>query len=103
MCFEFADLSQPSTSKDKSVDPGPSTSEVAPRTSVFVSDDDDDVDFNDDEFVLPDDVSDVDPEILCTLPPSVQYDILLKLRDRQFGENRETFSTLSGTSQNVEQ
>eukprot|EP00803_Ostreobium_quekettii_P004915 evm.model.scf_615.3 EVM.evm.TU.scf_615.3 scf_615:20234-34220(+) len=42
-----------------------------------------------------DDVVDIDPEVLCTLPPSVQYDVLLKLRDRQFGENRERLASLS--------
>lgn len=38
----------------------------------------------------------VDPIVLSTLPPSVQLDVMLRLRDRQMAANRGEFEQLSG-------
>ncbi len=40
------------------------------------------------EMLLPDDPSSVDPAVLSTLPPSMQMDILLRLREQHQQENR---------------
>lgn len=47
-------------------------------------------------FDLPDDPTALDPEVLFTLPPSIQYEVILKMREKQFGENRVKFASLSG-------
>ena len=45
------------------------------------------------------DADDVDPEVLGSLPPSVQMEVMLKMRERRVAENREHFQSLSGKMQ----
>ena len=42
------------------------------------------------------DADDIDPEVLGSLPPSVQMEVMLKMRERRVAENREHFQSLSG-------
>jgi hypothetical protein len=43
------------------------------------------------QLALPSDVTEIDVTVLATLPPSVQFDIMQKLRDEQFNQNRLKF------------
>ncbi|GMH40145.1 hypothetical protein BSKO_08049 [Bryopsis sp. KO-2023] len=61
---------------------------------------DSDGDSSDFALDLPDDLTSLDPEVLFTLPPSIQYDVILQMREKQFGENRETFVSLTGQPEN---
>lgn len=51
---------------------------------------------SDSDLDLPEDFTTIDPEVLFTLPPSVQYEVLLKMREKHFGANREKLVTLTG-------
>ena len=57
-----------------------------------ISDDDDDI------FLLPDDVSSVDPTVLGTLPPSIQLEVMEKMREHKTMENRDLFNKASAPS-----
>lgn len=43
------------------------------------------------QLALPSDVTEIDVSVLSTLPPSVQFDIMQKLREEQFNQNRLKF------------
>jgi len=45
------------------------------------------------------DAEDVDPEVLASLPPSVQMEVMLKMRERRNTNNRSKFQSLSGKMQ----
>lgn len=51
------------------------------------------------QAVLPDDVDELDPGVLSTLPPSLQLEFALKLRERKQAHNREHFQKHSGQPQ----
>ena len=51
------------------------------------------------QAVLPDDVDELDPAVLSTLPPSLQLEFALKLRERKQAENREHFQKHTGQPQ----
>jgi 5'-3' exonuclease len=100
---------------------GPSA-DLENEVDLTNDDDDDDNDDDDDVVVLADedpewaeaseeseeseeeeeedmfipDADDVDPEVLGSLPPSVQMEVMLKMRERRVAENREHFQSLSG-------
>ena len=44
-----------------------------------------------DQLDIPADVTELDPAVLSTLPPSVQFEIMQKLREEQFNQNRIKF------------
>lgn len=46
--------------------------------------------------ILPDGVDELDPAVLGTLPPSMQLEFALKLRERKQAENREHFQKHTG-------
>ena len=47
------------------------------------------------EMFIPE-TDDIDPEVLASLPPSVQMEVMLKMRERRVADNRETFQNVSG-------
>ena len=47
------------------------------------------------DMFIPDG-DDIDPEVLASLPPSVQMEVMLKMRERRVAENREHFQSISG-------
>ena len=47
------------------------------------------------DMFIPD-ADDIDPTVLASLPPSVQMEVMLKMRERRVVENREHFQRLSG-------
>ena len=47
------------------------------------------------EMMIPDD-DDVDPAVLASLPPSVQMEVMLKMREKRVADNREKFQSASG-------
>ncbi|KAL3160299.1 hypothetical protein ABBQ38_009690 [Trebouxia sp. C0009 RCD-2024] len=51
------------------------------------------------EAVLPDDLDELDPGVLSTLPPSLQLEFALKLRERKQAQNREHFQKHTGQPQ----
>ena len=46
--------------------------------------------------MLPDNVDELDPAVLATLPPSLQLDFRLKQREAKQAANREHFQQQSG-------
>ena len=66
------------------------------RDVVEVSDDDDDDD--DGDFLLPDDLNTVDPAVLSTLPPSIQMEVMDKMREQRTNENRTKFHQASSSA-----
>ncbi|KAL0021716.1 hypothetical protein WJX79_006455 [Trebouxia sp. C0005] len=51
------------------------------------------------EAVLPEGLDELDPAVLSTLPPSLQLEFALKLRERKQAENREHFQKHTGQPQ----
>lgn len=64
---------------------GASTS-GAPSDEVFYEDDDED-----EEMILPEMHGKVDPAVLAALPPSMQLDLLVQMRERLMAENRQKY------------
>ncbi|UPQ98789.1 XPG/Rad2 endonuclease [Chloropicon primus] len=52
------------------------------------------------EFLLPDDMNSVDPTVLSTLPPSIQLEVMEKMREQKTSENRERFHRASSAPSN---
>ena len=48
------------------------------------------------ELMLPEGTTELDPEVLGTLPPSMQLEFMDKLRERMVSENREQFQQRTG-------
>lgn len=46
----------------------------------------------DESVVLPDNIAEMDPQALSALPPSMQFDVLLKMREKQNITNREQYT-----------
>mmetsp|Transcript_9239 Transcript_9239/g.56168 ORF Transcript_9239/g.56168 Transcript_9239/m.56168 type:complete len:317 (-) Transcript_9239:6098-7048(-) len=46
----------------------------------------------DESVVLPDNIAEMDPQALSELPPSMQFDVLLKMREKQNIANREQYT-----------
>lgn len=46
--------------------------------------------------ILPEGIDELDPAVLGTLPPSLQLEFALKLRERKQAENREHFQKHTG-------
>ena len=55
---------------------------------------------DDGEFLLPDDLNTVDPTVLSTLPPSIQLEVMEKMREQKTSENREKFHRASAAPSN---
>ena len=51
------------------------------------------------QAVLPEGLDELDPAVLSTLPPSLQLEFALKLRERKQAENREHFQKHTGQPQ----
>ncbi|KAK9861414.1 hypothetical protein WJX84_011927 [Apatococcus fuscideae] len=49
------------------------------------------------ELMLPEGSTELDPEVLGTLPPSMQLEFMDKMRERMVSENREQFQARTGT------
>jgi DNA excision repair protein ERCC-5 len=47
------------------------------------------------DMMIPD-ADDIDPEVLASLPPSVQMEVMKKMKERRVMDNREQFQSLSG-------
>lgn len=47
--------------------------------------------------------ADIDPEVLSTLPPSMQFDVMLKMREQQMAVNREAFVQRAAVPQDFSQ
>lgn len=82
--------------------PSPSTRDVSGKRKqgyeadvVGFSSDDDGGNAGDGEFLLPEDVDSVDPTVLSTLPPSIQLEVMEKMREHKTVENREKFHKVS--------
>ena len=48
------------------------------------------------ELILPEGSTELDPEVLGTLPPSMQLEFMDKMRERMVSENREQFQARTG-------
>lgn len=48
---------------------------------------------------MPEGLDELDPAVLSTLPPSLQLDFAMKLRERKQAENREHFQKHTGQPQ----
>lgn len=46
----------------------------------------------DESVVLPENIAEMDPQALSALPPSMQFDVLLKMREKQNIANREQYT-----------
>nr|GMC59385.1 DNA repair protein UVH3 isoform X1 [Ipomoea batatas] len=68
---------------DESFFPDASTSGAGPA-----KDEDDD---EDEEMILPEMQGKIDPSILASLPPSMQLDLLVQMRERLMAENRQKY------------
>mmetsp|Transcript_31308 Transcript_31308/g.88771 ORF Transcript_31308/g.88771 Transcript_31308/m.88771 type:complete len:621 (-) Transcript_31308:70-1932(-) len=66
------------------------------------SDDESSEDEDEDDIIkqldLPSDVTELDPAVLSTLPPSVQFEIMQKLREEQFNRNRVKFQAVASNA-----
>ena len=62
------------------------------------SEEEEEEDEEEEDMFIPD-ADDIDPEVLGSLPPSVQMEVMLKMRERRVAENREHFQSLSGKMQ----
>ena len=51
---------------------------------------------SEEEDIFIPDADDIDPAVLASLPPSVQMEVMLKMRERRVAENREHFQQLAG-------
>ncbi|XP_011652266.1 DNA repair protein UVH3 isoform X2 [Cucumis sativus] len=60
-------------------------------TSAVTNLDGEDTDDEDEEFILPEMHGVVDPSVLAALPPSVQLDLLVQMRERLMAENRQKY------------
>ncbi|CAA0828495.1 DNA repair protein UVH3 [Striga hermonthica] len=56
--------------------------------ALFVDEEDDD---EDEEMILPEMHGNVDPAVLASLPPSMQLDLLVQMRERLMAENRQKY------------
>lgn len=61
---------------------------TSPGDKVYEDDDDDD---EDEEMILPEMHGKVDPAVLAALPPSMQLDLLVQMRERLMAENRQKY------------
>ncbi|KAG8384799.1 hypothetical protein BUALT_Bualt04G0156000 [Buddleja alternifolia] len=74
------------------VDASPSGSRVPDDKVLRDGDEDEDEDEDDDEeMILPEMHGKVDPAILAALPPSMQLDLLVQMRERLMAENRQKY------------
>ncbi|XP_073140763.1 DNA repair protein UVH3 isoform X2 [Henckelia pumila] len=60
----------------------------SPGDKVFEDEEDDD---EDEEMILPEMHGKVDPAVLAALPPSMQLDLLVQMRERLMAENRQKY------------
>lgn len=63
------------------------------RATTSVGDDDED----DEEMVIPVTSNNIDPSVLASLPPSMQLDLLVQMRERSMAENRQKYQKLKKT------
>ncbi|KAL6143321.1 hypothetical protein ACLB2K_054016 [Fragaria x ananassa] len=73
---------------DASVTNNASTSIAASLVDEDVNEEEDD---EDEEMILPAMHGDVDPAVLAALPPSMQLDLLVQIRERLMAENRQKY------------
>ncbi|TVU48015.1 hypothetical protein EJB05_07634 [Eragrostis curvula] len=55
---------------------------------------DEDEDDGDEEMIFPMTTGDIDPAILASLPPSMQLDLLVQMRERVMAENRQKYQKI---------
>lgn len=58
---------------------------------------DDDDDDDEEEMLIPITSGNIDPSILASLPPSMQLDLLVQMRERQMAENRQKYQEIKKT------
>ncbi|KAM5581598.1 DNA repair protein UVH3 [Rosa sericea] len=73
---------------DASVTNNASTSTASVLVDEDVNEEEDD---EDEEMILPAMHGDVDPAVLAALPPSMQLDLLVQIRERLMAENRQKY------------
>ncbi|KAJ8424494.1 hypothetical protein Cgig2_006917 [Carnegiea gigantea] len=73
--------------------------DVSASTSgaAFLTEDEDDE--NDEEMILPITNGNVDPAVLAALPPSMQLDLLVQMRERLMAENRQKYQKVKKAPQ----
>ncbi|KAL6649430.1 hypothetical protein ACP70R_013654 [Stipagrostis hirtigluma subsp. patula] len=62
----------------------------APLQGVEIDEDEDD----DEEMIFPMTTGDIDPAVLASLPPSMQLDLLVQMRERVMAENRQKYQKI---------
>uniref|UniRef100_J3LL61 DNA repair protein UVH3 n=2 Tax=Oryza brachyantha TaxID=4533 RepID=J3LL61_ORYBR len=55
---------------------------------------DEDNDEDDEEMIFPMTTGDIDPAVLASLPPSMQLDLLVQMRERVMAENRQKYQKI---------
>ncbi|KAH0969333.1 hypothetical protein GBA52_028788 [Prunus armeniaca] len=73
-------------------DAGATNNASTSTASIIVEEDvDEDGDDDDEEMILPEMHGRVDPAVLAALPPSLQLDLLVQIRERLMAENRQKY------------
>ncbi|KAL9230568.1 hypothetical protein vseg_005905 [Gypsophila vaccaria] len=68
-------------------------------TGAFVEEDEDDDHDEDEEMIMPITDGNVDPSVLASLPPSMQLDLLVQMRERLMAENRQKYQKVKKAPQ----
>uniref|UniRef100_A0A0D9VQY2 DNA repair protein UVH3 n=1 Tax=Leersia perrieri TaxID=77586 RepID=A0A0D9VQY2_9ORYZ len=67
------------------------TASVPLQEKADINEDDDD---DDEEMIFPMTTGDIDPAVLASLPPSMQLDLLVQMRERVMAENRQKYQKI---------
>ncbi|XP_072985440.1 DNA repair protein UVH3 isoform X2 [Typha latifolia] len=62
--------------------------------AAFVEEGDDDDENENEEMILPVTTQNIDPTVLASLPPSMQLDLLVQMRERVMAENRHKYQKI---------
>lgn len=90
------------TAAAAAANPGTSTGGVVTDADFEIEESDTDSELFDFEPMLPEGET-IDPVVLATLPPSVQLEVMLRLRDRQQAANRGGFEERTGKPEEFSQ
>ncbi|CAO2816559.1 unnamed protein product [Amaranthus hypochondriacus] len=78
---------------------GSSSGNASASAAPFPKEDEDDEDEDDEEMILPITNGGVDPAVLAALPPSIQLDLLVQMRERLMAENRQKYQKVKKAPQ----
>ncbi|XP_044502242.1 DNA repair protein UVH3 isoform X3 [Mangifera indica] len=88
-CYDHEKLDEMLAASIAAEENGSSTNNTSIPTGLFPFEEDDGDE--EEEMILPDMHGSVDPAVLAALPPSMQLDLLVQMRERLMAENRQKY------------